>query len=90
MSKVYSSNQLVILVRRFLAARSGFSWRDDDPSGEASIGWYEEARLPSGHASRARLLAYNEDDVRATRALRSWLDGDARLLPHVDDIRGDQ
>ena len=75
---------------KVLAARSGFSWRDDDPSGEASIGWYEEARLPSGHESRARLLAYNEDDVRATRALRSWLDGDARLLPHVDDIRGDQ
>ena len=72
-------------------ARAGFSWRDEDPSGEASIGWYEEAvgaDPAAARAARARLLAYNEDDVLATRALREWLDGPARQLPHVDEVLG--
>ena len=74
---------------KVLAGFAGFSWRDEDPSGEASIGWYEEARsqdATSALAAQARLLAYNEDDVRATRALRNWLDGPARTLPHLDDV----
>ena len=70
-----------------LATRAGFAWRDEDPSGEASMAWYEEAARGDA-ASRARLLAYNEDDVRATRALRDWLDGPARSLPHLDDVVG--
>jgi predicted RecB family nuclease len=73
---------------KVLASRAGFTWRDEDPSGEASIGWYEEAigDEDAARAARARLLAYNEDDVLATRALRIWLDGPARLLPHVDEV----
>ena len=67
-----------------LAARAGFSWRDEDPSGEASMAWFEEA-AGGDLAARQRLLAYNEDDVLATRALREWLDGPARSLPHLDD-----
>ena len=49
--------------------------------------WYEVARGegPEAEASRARLLAYNEDDCRATRALREWLNGAARDLSHRDD-----
>lgn len=69
-----------------LATRAGFSWRDEDPSGEASIAWYEEATRGGSTAARERLLAYNEDDVLATRALREWLDSSARLLPQVHDI----
>jgi predicted RecB family nuclease len=40
-------------------------------------------------ASEARrwILEYNEDDVRATAALREWLDGPARLMPSVDTIK---
>lgn len=72
---------------KVLATRAGFAWRDDDPSGEASIGWYELAR-EGDLSSRERLLAYNEDDVRATRALRDWLDGPAHLLPHIDELGG--
>lgn len=70
-----------------LAGRAGFEWRDEDPSGEASMAWYEHAR-DGDAASRQRLLDYNEDDVRATRALRVWLDGPARALPHLDDLPG--
>lgn len=70
---------------KVLAHRAGFEWRDDDPSGEASIAWYEEAIGENPASARARLLAYNEDDVRATRALRDWLDGPVRQLPHLND-----
>ena len=30
------------------------------------------------------ILDYNEDDVRATAALREWLDGPARGLPSIE------
>ena len=69
-----------------MATIAGFSWRDDDPSGEASIAWYEEAIATDSEILRQRLLDYNEDDVLATRALRIWLDGPARLLHHVDEV----
>jgi predicted RecB family nuclease len=71
-----------------LAGAAGFRWRDANPSGEASIAWYEVAVRkddPEAAASRARLLEYNEDDCRATKALRDWLNGPARHLPHRDD-----
>ncbi len=70
-----------------LATHAGFSWRDPEPSGEASMLWFEDAVAdgPSASASRDRILAYNEDDCRATLALREWLDGSARTRPHRDD-----
>jgi predicted RecB family nuclease len=55
-----------------LAKYLGFAWRDSDPSGAASIEWYQrwiESRDP---AIRQRILDYNEDDCRATAVL---LDG---------------
>ena len=72
-----------------LAGAAGFAWRDPSPSGEASIGWYEVATRGSGEeaaASRTRLLEYNEDDCRATKALRDWLNGPAKDLAHRDDL----
>ena len=80
---------------RSLAGGAGFSWRDPNPSGEASMSWYEIAcgdGAPA-EASRRRLLEYNEDDCRATLALRDWLNGPARALPHRDSVppaRADQ
>jgi predicted RecB family nuclease len=71
-----------------LAGAAGFQWRDVNPSGEASMLWYEVARAgdgPTSLASRQRILEYNEDDCRATKALRDWLNGPARALPHRDD-----
>jgi predicted RecB family nuclease len=68
-----------------LAKAAGFAWRDDNPSGEASMSWYEEAITRNGESARRRLLEYNEDDCKATRALRDWLNGTARQLPSRED-----
>ncbi|MFI5538509.1 TM0106 family RecB-like putative nuclease [Nocardia sp. NPDC051900] len=60
-----------------IAPVAGFSWRDPEASGEASMSWY---RLAVGYdgatpdaTQRTRLLEYNEDDVRATQVLREWM-----------------
>jgi len=74
-----------------LAVAAGFKWRDANPSGEASMLWYETAVGGDAEAqtSRSRILDYNEDDCRATRALRDWLNGAAKLLAHRDDLLED-
>ncbi len=60
-----------------LAPYAGFQWRDEDPSGSASMTWYDKAVAAETELEREqnqqRLLAYNEDDCRATLALRQWL-----------------
>jgi predicted RecB family nuclease len=71
-----------------LAASAGFEWRDENPSGEASMLWYEVATRGDGIealVSRQRILDYNEDDCRATKSLRDWLNGAAKSLAHRDD-----
>jgi predicted RecB family nuclease len=72
---------------KLLAQGAGFAWRDANPSGEASMLWYEVAvgDGPDAATSRQRLLDYNEDDCRATKALRDWLNGPAGVLAHRDD-----
>jgi predicted RecB family nuclease len=67
-----------------VAALAGFSWRDDDPDGALSMVWYEHAAAGDPEA-QSRLLAYNEDDVRATRALREWMSRTA--FPSIADWR---
>jgi len=69
------------------ASLAGFSWRDSDPSGDSSMLWYEHATSTDpddAHINRIRLLAYNQDDVLATRRLREWLDRDAKALPPIE------
>lgn len=60
-------------------AGAGFHWRDDDPGGLNSMGWFDTAVTAATEAqreaARERILAYNEDDVRATATLRQWLRG---------------
>lgn len=51
---------------------AGFTWRDDDPGGLQSQTWLDHARRGSTDAT-TRILRYNEDDVRATLAVRNWL-----------------
>ncbi len=73
-----------------MAVAAGFQWRDEAPSGEASMSWYEVAigAAPAeAQTSQERLLQYNEDDCRATKALRDWLIADAQNLPHRDDFQ---
>lgn len=70
-----------------IAPLAGFGWRDDDAGGLQSMTWYREALDnpdPEVQAfNRSRLLAYNEDDVRATLAVRDWL-STAALTPIED------
>ncbi|MBV8654074.1 MAG: TM0106 family RecB-like putative nuclease, partial [Alphaproteobacteria bacterium] len=55
-----------------LAKYLGFNWRDVNPSGAASIEWFDRWVTERDPAIRTRILDYNEDDCRATRVL---LDG---------------
>lgn len=55
-----------------LARYLGFDWRDSDPSGAASIEWFDQWVRTRDIAVKSRILEYNEDDCRATRVL---LDG---------------
>jgi predicted RecB family nuclease len=59
-----------------LAKYLGFSWRDADPSGAASIEWYQRWIESGDLEIRKRIIDYNEDDCRATAVL---LDGIRRL-----------
>lgn len=64
-------------LKKVAHAGAGFSWRDDSPGGLNSQSWFAEAAHAADAQIRAhaqqRVLDYNEDDVRATAALRSWL-----------------
>lgn len=66
---------------KVVAPKAGFAWRDAAPSGDDSMAWHLEATthpaLEVREAAQARLLAYNEDDVRATAHVRAWM----RALP---------
>ena len=46
--------------------------RSTAPSGLASMEWLITA-IHGDASTQERLLAYNEDDVRATLAIREWL-----------------
>lgn len=76
---------------KVIARVAGFSWRDPEAGGEASMGWYRDAvgmdgGLPDA-GQRERLLRYNEDDVLATRALREWMSGPAMVeTPYMGDL----
>lgn len=74
-----------------VAPVAGFHWRDPEAGGEASMRWYRDAvGLDGGTpdpAQRARLLVYNEDDVRATLALRRWMSSDeVHQVPYAGDL----
>jgi len=54
---------------KVLATYLGFTWRDTDPSGAASIQWFHQWVETGDPSIRQRILEYNEDDCRATRVL---------------------
>ncbi|WP_092525009.1 TM0106 family RecB-like putative nuclease [Actinopolyspora saharensis] len=76
---------------KMIAPNAGFSWRDSEAGGENSMRWYRDAVGFDGGepdvAQRERLLEYNEDDVRATLAIRRWMSSGAVLdVPYVEDL----
>lgn len=56
-----------------IAGFIGFRWRDDTPSGALSIKWYNEFVETGDAALLERILIYNEDDCRATAAVKDYL-----------------
>jgi predicted RecB family nuclease len=70
-----------------LASYLGFSWRDTNPSGAASIKWFDRWCRERNPEIRQRILDYNEDDCRATRVL---LDGIRGLAECLDGCLGFQ
>jgi predicted RecB family nuclease len=76
---------------KVIAPVAGFRWRDPEAGGENSMRWYRDAvgldgAEPDG-SQRERLLAYNEDDVRATKALREWMSSrESGTLPYIGDL----
>ncbi|WP_425332238.1 TM0106 family RecB-like putative nuclease [Amycolatopsis alba] len=76
---------------KVIAPVAGFAWRDPEASGEASMSWYRDAVGMDGDvpddAQRERLLRYNEDDVLATHALRTWMTDRAQTsVPYMNDL----
>ena len=74
-----------------IAPMAGFGWRDPEAGGENSMRWYRDAvgmdGAPAEVSQRQRLLEYNEDDVRATLALREWMSSPAMdELPFAGDL----
>ncbi len=68
-----------------VAAGLGFAWRDEDPGGAQSVVWWSRAVDATlgevdRQAWRDRILAYNHDDVRATRHVREWLEREGPAL----------
>ena len=63
----------------------GFEWEDDDVDGERSLALRRAGRL-GDQAARDMLLRYNEDDCRATRAVRDFLDAGAPGVPEFGSV----
>jgi uncharacterized protein len=53
----------------------GFDWRDAEADGAQSILWYSQWQETGDRRLLDRILAYNEDDCRATWHLKQWLAG---------------
>ena len=58
-----------------LARYLGFDWRDEHPSGAASIEWFDRWAQTRDPAVKRQILEYNEDDCRATRVLLDGIRG---------------
>ena len=74
-----------------VAPAAGYRWVVDDPGGGESMVRYETATNPSlpetdRHEARAWLLTYNEGDVRATHALRNWIDQQGPRIKSVESM----
>lgn len=58
-----------------VAKYCGFRWSDANAGGAESVVWYNEWLEKNDPAIMAKILRYNEDDVRATLLVKEWLAG---------------
>jgi len=56
-----------------VAGYIGYKWDDPEAGGAESVVWYNEWLETKGDSILKRILKYNEDDVRATMAIKEWL-----------------
>ena len=56
-----------------LAQYLGYKWRDENPSGAASIQWFNDWCQSQNPKVLQRILDYNEDDCRAMIVLKDKL-----------------
>lgn len=70
---------------KVVAPEAGYTWADGDFDGEESINARRISRGSDAAAmqARAQLLRYNEDDCRATAAVRHWLRAGAPGVPRL-------
>jgi predicted RecB family nuclease len=57
-----------------LAQYLGYKWRDETPSGALSIEWFNKFIDTQDTEILNRLLAYNEDDCKATMVLKRGIE----------------
>ena len=66
----------------------GFNWRDEHPSGSASIVWFNEWVKTKDEATKNRILLYNEDDCMATTVVKDYLEKKTReQTPSVTSLQ---
>jgi len=51
----------------------GYKWDDPEAGGAESVVWYNEWLETGSDSILKKILKYNEDDVRATMAIKEWL-----------------
>src|SRR3990167_2206172 len=56
-----------------VAGYIGYKWDDPEAGGAESVVWYNEWLETKSDSVLKRILKYNEDDVRATLAIKEWL-----------------
>ncbi|GAB3076601.1 TM0106 family RecB-like putative nuclease [Corynebacterium aquatimens] len=73
---------------KIVGPTAGFTWSDDDVDGERSVALRLTARGngPDALAARDMLLRYNEDDCRATSAVRAFLRAGAPGIPVLGHV----
>lgn len=57
-----------------VAGYFGYKWDDPEAGGAESVVWYNEWLESKDGAILKKILKYNEDDVRATMAIKEWLE----------------
>jgi len=56
-----------------VACYVGYTWEAEDAGGAESVLWYDEWLTTGDNKLKEKIIRYNEDDVRATLAVKEWL-----------------